>query len=252
MSNDRVIELLDYDGDSNLMSNLYNDADDQYYIPVPAGDIQNYKDIVTGIQSFLSKRKTSIEAEKDTIRVGIIDSGLLSDHPLIKPFLEFSNDFTGEGEEDIIGHGTMVALVLVIGFAQNHDLLNRLRLVNIKVIPKNEKGEEKKLVRAINWCHEAKLNAVNISLGTYNKKFGIIPCNGKCALCLEAERLAKTGVKVYVAAGNIAGITSCPAKIGLLKPECGVICVGSNDFSESGKAATYEPSRQAIIKWPIG
>ena len=40
MSNDRVIELLDYDGDSNLMSNLYNDADDQYYIPVPAGDIQ--------------------------------------------------------------------------------------------------------------------------------------------------------------------------------------------------------------------
>ena len=57
---------------------------------------KNYKDIVTGIQSFLSKRKTSIEAEKDTIRVGIIDSGLLSDHPLIKPFLEFSNDFTGE------------------------------------------------------------------------------------------------------------------------------------------------------------
>ena len=64
----------------------------------------------------------------------------------------------------------------------------------------------------------------------------------------KQSALPKLGVKVYVAAGNIAGITSCPAKIGLLKPECGVICVGSNDFSESGKAATYEPSRQAIIR----
>lgn len=251
MASDRRIELLEYDCESNLIDSLHKATTGEYFIPLQASQFETFDNSINSLQLFLSNRADyPAPTDEGIIRVGIVDSGLLLHHPLIEPFLESSKDFTGDGESDVIGHGTMVALVLIVGFAERHDLLQRLRLVNIKVIPDNKEAKESALISAIDWCRSAKLSSVNLSVGTYNKKFGLFPCNGTCPLCLAAERLAGSGVKVFAAAGNIAGETSCPAKVGLLKPDCGVICVGANDFKESGKAAVYQPSRQIVIKWP--
>lgn len=46
----------------------------------------------------------------DSNLVVIIDSGVLTEHPLLKGKIEHVEDFTGEGVEDVCGHGTIQAL----------------------------------------------------------------------------------------------------------------------------------------------
>ena len=47
------------------------------------------------------------------IKVAVIDTGVLSNHPMIRQSLIDFKDFTGEGAEDLSGHGTMVALIML-------------------------------------------------------------------------------------------------------------------------------------------
>jgi tetratricopeptide (TPR) repeat protein len=42
--------------------------------------------------------------------VAIIDSGVLTEHPLLRDRIERAEDFTGEGVEDLCGHGTIQAI----------------------------------------------------------------------------------------------------------------------------------------------
>jgi len=41
----------------------------------------------------------------------ILDTGLLSHHPMLRGKIVNAVDFTGEGSEDLHGHGTVVALI---------------------------------------------------------------------------------------------------------------------------------------------
>jgi len=45
-------------------------------------------------------------------RVAVIDSGVAADHPQLAGLVSVAKDFTGEGAEDKVGHGTVMAITL--------------------------------------------------------------------------------------------------------------------------------------------
>src|SRR5580704_11031672 len=49
----------------------------------------------------------------DQVRSGIIDSGVLADHPQLRNLVVAQKDFTGDDPVDRVGHGTLVALRLL-------------------------------------------------------------------------------------------------------------------------------------------
>ena len=71
-----------------------------------------YNDSETFLSSFdiikEQKRKESIE-----LKIGIIDSGIIMDHPIFKGKVEDWIDYTDEGINDKSGHGTMVAYLFL-------------------------------------------------------------------------------------------------------------------------------------------
>lgn len=176
------------------------------------------------------------------VKVAVIDTGLMLDHPWIKRSIENSKDFTGEGIEDLNGHGTMVALILL---ATSPDA----SLFNVKVMDSEGRGSEENLIKGIQWAVKEGAKIINLSGGVYWKKWGIWDCKGDCKICRAAEDAAKAGVLVVAAAGNEPGKTYCPAKVGLLKKDVGVMGVAAYDF-ETGIIAPY--SGVGNIAAPVG
>ncbi len=156
-------------------------------------------------------------------KLAIIDTGVLSAHPGIQPYLVDSVDFTGQGSEDLNGHGTQMAL-LGLGYTPI------VRIMNVKALNAWGRGTEENLVKAIEWAVENGARMINMSVGIYRKKWGLFECRGDCKVCKAAERAAEMGVSVTVAVGNEAGKTYCPAKVGVLKPNSGVIAITGVDI----------------------
>lgn len=83
----------------------------------------------------------------------------------------------------------------------------KCRLVSLRVLDDNGKGAVSNLIAAIHHVHEVNaggrrlaIHGVNISLG-YNFEPEWFAC-GQSPLCVEVDRLVKSGVVVVVAAGN--------------------------------------------------
>jgi hypothetical protein len=64
-------------------------------------------------------------------------------------------------------------------------------------------------------------------------------------------KLADTGATLYAAAGNIAGETSCPAKVGLLKKHPNIIAAAAEYYSESGKGSVTLPTTTRYTVTPV-
>ena len=94
----------------------------------------------------------------NAIKVGIIDSGMILNHPQIAGYIKESKDFTGEGIEDVLGHGTAVALQLLYGVKQDNP---PIALINAKVV--NAKGNisEENVIKAIDWVASSGAKTVN-------------------------------------------------------------------------------------------
>jgi subtilisin family serine protease len=169
----------------------------------------------------------------------MLDTGMMLQHPMIKRNLQESIDLTGEGAEDLNGHGTSTTMKLLLTAPDT-------TLVNIKVVGADGRGEEKNLVRGIEVAVEKGVTAINMSLGVYHKKWGIWDCNGDCPVCLAAKKAAIAGVMITAAAGNEPGKTSCPAKLGMTTDY--VISVAAFDFEKrivpaySGRGNLVAPS----------
>lgn len=157
------------------------------------------------------------------IRIAVIDSGMLHAHPLIKPYLveRDSRDFTEEGLEDFNGHGTMVSTILALRSGPG------LEILNVKAIDAEGRGTPENLVKAIKWSVEHGAKIINMSVGIYRKKWGLLECKGDCNVCQAAEHTGKNNVIVCAAAGNEGGKTYCPAKVGILKEHSSVIAVSA-------------------------
>lgn len=130
-------------------------------------------------------------------KAAILDTGVLSHHPLLRKRLLDSVDFTGEGPEDRNGHGTVVGLIF-INSAPGSSILN------VKVLDQDKEGMEEDLIEGMRWAQRRGADVVNMSVGITRD------CGGDCDICTEANRLARAGIIVTAAAGN-EGLC-CPAR----------------------------------------
>ena len=145
--------------------------------------------------------------------VAVLDSGCLTEHPLLADCIEETRDFTGEGVEDRIGHGTGSALIarMHLGLGQRPALLIG------KVFPKDRRRVAKNLIQGIEWAAqhagETAFVQIHLRLGVYHRRlFGLKACDGTCGVCTAAARAAENPfVWIDAAPGNRPGRTACPA-----------------------------------------
>ena len=145
--------------------------------------------------------------------VAVLDTGCLTEHPLLADCIEETRDFTGEGVEDRIGHGTGSALIarMHLGLGQRPALLIG------KVFPEDRRRVAKNLIQGIEWAAqhagETAFVQIHLRLGVYHRRlFGLKACDGTCGVCTAAARAAENPfVWIDAAPGNRPGRTACPA-----------------------------------------
>ena len=202
------------------LRNVYDQKINKYFGPIMTSEeIKNEKEYERLFNIVYPEKNIDDVFTK----IAIIDTGVLHNHPMIKPCLLGSVDFTGEGVEDFNGHGTMVASIFTQGRPRN-------KFFNVKALDAQGRGEPDSLIKAIEWSIENGAEGINISAGIHYKKWGLFDCHGDCGVCRAAKKAADRGIFVAVAAGNESGKTYCPARLGLLKEEIGVIAVAAADF----------------------
>ena len=202
------------------LDGVYNEITGEYYGPLLSPE---KKREIESLRELINSKKQG-DSNLPKIHCAIIDTGVLSNHPLIIPHLmEESVDFTGEGPEDQNGHGTVVSLIYLANATAD------ATIYNVKALDSKGRGTMDNLIKAIDWCIERKIKLINISAGINYKKFGLFDCNGTCKLCKAAERAVNNGSMVFAAAGNEANETYCPATAGV-KRGVGIWAMGAVDL----------------------
>ncbi|HKH90758.1 MAG TPA: S8 family peptidase [Gemmatimonadaceae bacterium] len=121
-----------------------------------------------------------------------------ADKPELKPAIALSRQLKPDSEDVEVVETKIDA---ISGMAP------KCKIVSLRVLDENGKGSVSNLIAAINHVQEANgfgrhlvIHGVNMSLG-YNFKPEWFAC-GQSPLCVEVDRLVKSGVVVVVAAGN--------------------------------------------------
>ena len=107
----------------------------------------------------------------DTVRIGIIDSGIASAHPQLRTLVVSEKAFVGSDPTDTIRHGTFVALQSIRLFG--HPVIQRLfggqsrfpAIISAKVTDDAGRINVDTVVSAIDWVVEEGAMYVNLSLG---------------------------------------------------------------------------------------
>jgi subtilisin family serine protease len=143
----------------------------------------------------------------DRIRVGLIDSGVLPDHPQLRNLIVAMKDFAGDDPIDRIGHGTVVAIKLAVPLesvaAAIPELTSKVfespAIVSAKVTGPNGKIELENVIEAIDWMATQGVRLVNMSLAFLGRK------ERYSKLCNAITRYATEpngGILFSAAAGN--------------------------------------------------
>jgi subtilisin family serine protease len=204
------------DGLSNTVDKLFDIKTGQYSVPAGFDEWLQQMSIATG--NDLARKaleESGIEISKmPKQKVGILDTGLLRDHPRLRSLITEAVDFSGEGVGDRNGHGTLVA----IEFAYFN--FTPVEIVDIKTIGSSGNGEYSALIAALDWAVTKKFKVLNMSLGIY------LPCTSvkinplaaktrvSCEnqeICRKITALQDAGTLVSAAVGNEVGRIACPA-----------------------------------------
>ncbi|HRY26514.1 MAG: S8 family peptidase [Geminicoccaceae bacterium] len=102
------------------------------------------------------------------VRVAILDTGIDADHPDLQGAIEKMRDFTGEGVEDLNGHGTHCAGVVAarandVGFVGTAPLSS---LLIGKVLANNGSGAIGAVAEAVDWAVDEGADIISMSLGS--------------------------------------------------------------------------------------
>lgn len=145
----------------------------------------------------------------------IVDSGVLSHHPIIKDSLRESIDFTGEGPEDLLGHGTIVGLIYLGTVPAGAPI------VSAKALDRRGMGTTRDLIKAIDWAVKKGAKVINVSAGVYltctsawEQGAGAAQSADSCEttpICQAVTNAARTNSLVVAAVGNKPGRIVCPA-----------------------------------------
>jgi subtilisin family serine protease len=202
-----------------LIERLFDKSNNKYYtidLGSQAEDIRKAKELASEASTqMLTKEKT---------KCAVLDTGMMTSHPLIVPYLKASENFSQDDDiEDLHGHGTYVTLIFLA--TSNPESVD---LHNIKVLNRLGNFLKEDMIKAIKWCADNKMTLANISAGIENES-----CRGNCELC-TAARDAKD-VTIAAAAGNSGpNRTVCPAKAGLFGAENIISISSPGDYGGSG------------------
>lgn len=181
--------------------------------------------------------------------VGLVDSGVLSGHPLIGPALEGVEVLDGlfpDGEDED-GHGTRIASLILHGrvdeaLARNVPLRPFCRVLSVRVLDADHQFPkdilwEHQLEDAIRYCASRGAVVVNVSLGDDGSIYRAPRAAPVAALLDQLAR--ELQLVIVVSAGNIA-----PASYLEMGPEV----VGSYPMSlrDAQEAAIIDPAPAAL------
>ncbi|MFD0205311.1 MULTISPECIES: S8 family serine peptidase [Saccharothrix] len=130
------------------------------------------------------------------VTVAVLDTGYDRQHPELKDVVVAAEDFTGEGIQDNVGHGTHVAAT-VAGRGGTYSGVAKGAKLAIGRVCGTWDCPESAVIAGMEWAaREVKAKVVNLSLGGDQS-------DGTDPLSLAVDRLtAETGTLFVVAAGN--------------------------------------------------
>ncbi|WP_406047422.1 S8 family serine peptidase [Kribbella sp. NBC_00889] len=179
------------------------------------------------------------------VKVAIVDSGIDADHPALSGKVTATADFTGEGTQDDLGHGTHVAS-LVAGNGAGSDGARQgvapgVELISSKVLNAANEGSESGVIAGLEWAADQHPDLVNVSLGGWAPRFG------DDLMADAVDRLTdKTGALFVVAAGNSGSFLPTPFSIESPGTAASALTVGAVDatdhkaqFSSEGPTWSY-------------
>ncbi|MGV8991222.1 MAG: S8 family serine peptidase [Thiobacillus sp.] len=168
------------------------------------------------------------KSPENSVLVAVIDSGIAQTHPQLAGFIRACEDFSGDGLEDRLGHGTAVALQLLYANGQSDP---PIAILSAKVTDAQGRIRQQAVVDAIEWVAEQGARIVNLSLGF---RGGADKHQNLCAAIARHP-----DILFSAAAGNDGpSVEVCPAACGLDN----VLAVGATDVS--GKPAGYSGAGQ--------
>jgi hypothetical protein len=186
-------------GDASwTLDKVWNKKTGRFYRPwIPSQEA----DEVTKSARALLENAQQLPARPSPI-TAIVDTGILSAHPLIAGTIVDSIDFTGEGVEDVAGHGTIVALHYV-STVELYSPNSKPRMLNVKVMDGLGNSTDEWIAKGIRWGVDNGAKLINLSIG-YDTE-GCEPNHG--ILCEAVEYAIGKNSIVTVAAE-----ARCPAE----------------------------------------
>jgi len=179
------------------------------------------------------------------VKVAVVDSGIDAGHPALAGKVTAAADFTGEGTEDDLGHGTHVASLLAGNGAGSdgarQGVAPGVELISSKVLNAQDEGTTSGIIAGMEWAVEQHAELVNVSLG------GWAPRYGEDLLAETVDRLtASSGALFVVAAGNSGSLWPTPYSIETPGTAASALTVGAVDgtdhkayFSSEGPTWSY-------------
>lgn len=194
-------EVAALDATSTKLEHVYDRKTGAYFVPA-SGEVPLF-------------RPGRGVAGPDFPLVAIVDSGVLSHHPIIKDSLRESVDFTGEGPEDLLGHGTVVTLIYLGTVPAGAPI------VSAKALDRRGMGTTRNLIKAIDWAVKKGAKVINVSAGVYLTCTTVREQGAEGAqsadsceatpICQVVTNAARSDALVVAAVGNKPGRIACPA-----------------------------------------
>ena len=132
------------------------------------------------------------------VKVAVVDTGIDASHPDLAGKVIAARDFTGDGDLDVVGHGTHVAATIASGDSRYRGVAHGAQLIAAKVCASFGCAESA-ILQGMQWAVEQGAKVVNMSLGGSDTP-DIDP--------LEAavnDLTARYGALFVISAGNAGG-----------------------------------------------
>ena len=182
------------------------------------------------VKLVLDKSIPQIQADKvweagitgKNIDVAVLDTGIHDEHPALT--VEKEIDYTGEGTDDLYGHGTHVAGIVASTDSIYRGVAYDSDLFNVKVLNKDGSGYGSDVIKGIEWSVDNDAEIISMSLGAE-----IDPCDGTDAISQAVDKAVSKGVVAIVAAGNSGPDSGTITSPGCSKKGITIGAVDDND-----------------------
>lgn len=201
------------------------------------------------VKTVLNTSREAIQADSsqenygyvgEGIKVAVIDTGVDKAHPALTHAIVEAVDFTGEGPQDMNGHGTHVACIIACDDATYSGVAPGAQIYSAKALNQNGVGMASDILAALDWAMKQEVDVINLSLGGYIEECGLD------VFSQILNQVEEAGFLPVVAAGN-AG----PDSETILSPGCAEKALTVGASLEDQSVASFSsrgPTAEGITK----